>query len=533
MLKEIRCDKFIEPVIEFRKGLNSVLGDDVSTNSIGKSTLLMIIDFVFGGNTFISKNSGSIEHLGDFSFKFKFKFGNEKSYYLRQTANPDVVSVCDEKYNPLNEISTKEYTSILLKNYEINHPHISFRDVVGLFSRIWGKDNYSVDKPLLSFPKEADEISISRIIKLFGLYDKIVETTKKLKDKKDSRKFLNGAIRKNYIPKITKTKFQKNSKQLEDIEKEILDIKENILKFTLNVEELTNKEVIELKVEKSKLLKEQSLILNKIKRLDLNLNQKRIKSKHLDRLSTFFENPNEERIIEIESFHNKISSILTRELTTTKELLEKENQIFIEKIEEIDLKISSLLSNVSSPKYIVDKIYELTIESNKLKNENRFYQEKIDITEEVKEIEIDIDALIGDILTEIEVKINKELIEINEKIHDKGKKIPKIKLGRKTYQFDHSSNTGTGKSYADLIEFDLAILKLTVLPFLIHDSILFKNIEDVAVDKIIEQYSNFGNQIFISIDGIGKYDSKSIKTLNESKVLELSKDRKLFNKDWS
>ena len=136
-------------------------------------------------------------------------------------------------------------------------------------------------------------------------------------------------------------------------------------------------------------------------------------------------------------------------------------------------------------------------------------------------------------MTEIEVKINKELIEINEKIHDKGKKIPKIRLERKIYQFDHSSNTGTGKSYADLIEFDLAILKLTVLPFLIHDSILFKNIEDVAVDKIIEQYSNFGNQIFISIDGIGKYDSKSIKILNESKVLELSKDRKLFNKDWS
>ena len=40
-----------------KNGLNSILGDDVSTNSIGKSTLLMIIDFVFGGNTFISKNN--------------------------------------------------------------------------------------------------------------------------------------------------------------------------------------------------------------------------------------------------------------------------------------------------------------------------------------------------------------------------------------------------------------------------------------------------------------------------------------------
>lgn len=533
MLKEIKCDQFIEPKIEFTKGLNSVLGDDISTNSIGKSTVLMILDFVFGGNTFINKNSGSVRQLGVLTFNFKFLFDDEEFYFSRQTENPEIVTICDEEYNSLSEITLKEYTSLLLRKYEIFYPHTSFRDVVGLFSRIWGKENYSVDKPLLSFPKEADAVSIFRVIKLFGLYDEIVDSTKKLKDKKESKKFLNGAIRKNYIPIITKTIFEKNRRELESIEKEIKDIKENILKFTLNIEELTSKEVIDLKVEKSKLLKVQSLILNKIKRLDLNLNQKRIKSKHLDRLSTFFDNPNEEKIIEIESFHNKISLILTRELKATKELLEDENELFTAKLEEIDLKISSLLSNVTSPKYIVDKIYELTIESSKLKNENRFYQEKIDINEEVKEIEIDIDALTGSILTKIEISINKELVKINEKIHTKNKKIPKIKLERKTYYFDHSSNTGTGKSYADLIEFDLTILKLTVLPFLIHDSILFKNIEDVAVDKIIEQYSSFKNQIFISIDGINKYSEKSIKILKESEVLELSKNRKLFNKDWS
>ena len=533
MLKEINCNQFIKPKIVFTKGLNSVLGDDVSTNSIGKSTFLMVIDFVFGGNTFLSKNSGSIKHLGHFTFNFKFIFENKEFWFSRQTENPEVVSICDADYNILNDITVKEYTAQLLEKYEITYSHFSFRDIVSLFSRIWGKENYSVDKPLLSFPKEPDSDSISRIIKLFGNYHKIIEATEKLKDKKDSKKFLNGAIRKNYIPKITKTTFEKNSKQLEIIEKEISDIKDNILKFTLNIEELTNKEVIDLKVEKSHLLKEQSIILNKIQRIDLNLNQKSIKSKHLNRLSTFFENPNEGKIIEIETFHNKISTILIRELNTTKDILENENEFFISKIEEIDLKISSLLSNVSSPKYIVDKIYELTIESNKLKNENRFYQEKINITEEVKEIEINIDDLIRSILNEIETSINKELVDINEKIHTKDKKIPKIKLDRKTYRYDHSSNTGTGKSYADLIEFDLAILKLTVLPFLIHDSILFKNIEDVAVDKIIEQYSNFENQIFISIDGISKYNKESINILNKTKIIELSKDRKLFNKDWS
>ena len=54
MLREIFCDQFIsqgeirKPIV-FHKGLNSILGSNTGSNSIGKSTFLMIIDFVFGG----------------------------------------------------------------------------------------------------------------------------------------------------------------------------------------------------------------------------------------------------------------------------------------------------------------------------------------------------------------------------------------------------------------------------------------------------------------------------------------------------
>ena len=37
MLKEINCKNFIENPIKFSSGLNSILGDNYSTNSIGKS----------------------------------------------------------------------------------------------------------------------------------------------------------------------------------------------------------------------------------------------------------------------------------------------------------------------------------------------------------------------------------------------------------------------------------------------------------------------------------------------------------------
>lgn len=70
MLKRIKCDKFRTPIVEFYDGLNVIAGDSKAANSIGKSTMLMIIDFVFGGNSYITKNYDAIEALGHHTFFF-------------------------------------------------------------------------------------------------------------------------------------------------------------------------------------------------------------------------------------------------------------------------------------------------------------------------------------------------------------------------------------------------------------------------------------------------------------------------------
>ncbi len=532
MLKEIRCEKFIESPITFEMGLNSVLGDDYSTNSIGKSMFLIIIDFVFGGNSYTRIDSGAFKNVGYQTFNFQFIFNKIPYYYSRNTENPEVVNICDKDYNKISEIDTKTFTSDLKNGYNINND-LSFRQMVNPFSRIWGKDNYNVNEPLLNAVKEPQSTAVNNLIKLFKLYNSIEKTNVAIKSEQESKTILIGAQKKEYITKLTKSEFDKNSIEIKNINDELSDIKENLLNYTLNIEQLTSSELIELKTQKSKLLKSQSLIQNKISRLDLNLDNKSVKSKYFNRLSMFFEKPNEEKINEIESFHNKISKILQRELLAAKSILENENEEFKTEIDKIDLKISSLLENEKSPKFIVDKIYDITIKSNKLETANKFYQEKVDVIEKIKELNESLDSTIADILKQIEEQINNELIRINKEIHTENKKIPFFKLNKKSYSFDHSGNTGTGKSFSDLIEFDLSILKLTDLPFIIHDSVLFKNIQDMSIDKITEQYETFEKQIFIALDGINKFDSKTRDTLNKKCVLQLSESRKLFNVDWS
>ena len=56
MLKEIYSSVIKQKTIKFHKGLNVVLGDNNASNSIGKSTMLLIIDYVFGGDTYIKSD---------------------------------------------------------------------------------------------------------------------------------------------------------------------------------------------------------------------------------------------------------------------------------------------------------------------------------------------------------------------------------------------------------------------------------------------------------------------------------------------
>ena len=77
MLEEIKCEKFKQKSISFKQGLNVVLGTNNGSNSIGKSTLLMIIDFVFGGDDYIYRCKEVRDAIGDHTIYFKFKFNNK------------------------------------------------------------------------------------------------------------------------------------------------------------------------------------------------------------------------------------------------------------------------------------------------------------------------------------------------------------------------------------------------------------------------------------------------------------------------
>ena len=184
MLKEIFCSKFKQPKIVFHKGLNVILGDDNGSNSIGKSTMLLIIDYVFGGDTYAK--SDVIDHIGQHEICFCFEFGEVNSYYKRKTAQSKTVFVTDAHYENEKELSLDDYRKILLQFYNIHDENVSFRNIVGLYSRIYGKDNCN-EKFVLS----ANSNSLS-MIQYRALLKSLVNTLRYKIEKKQKKNVKNG-----------------------------------------------------------------------------------------------------------------------------------------------------------------------------------------------------------------------------------------------------------------------------------------------------------------------------------------------------
>ena len=86
MLHEICCDQFYQKQIVFNPGLSVVLGTNTGDNSIGKSTFLLIVDYVFGGSTYAGATD-IIENVGPHDIYFSFVFGEKTFKFCRNSIN--------------------------------------------------------------------------------------------------------------------------------------------------------------------------------------------------------------------------------------------------------------------------------------------------------------------------------------------------------------------------------------------------------------------------------------------------------------
>ncbi|WP_232326195.1 DUF2326 domain-containing protein [Xenorhabdus hominickii] len=138
-----------------------------------------------------------------------------------------------------------------------------------------------------------------------------------------------------------------------------------------------------------------------------------------------------------------------------------------------------------------------------------------------------------EILSKIAKGLNDNLKLFNTKFYGPDRIPPQLILNDTNYFFEHHSDSGTGKSYANMLALDVSFLYITKLPIVIEDSIVFKNIEVAAIEKIISTLKDIDKQVFISLDQLNVYSEKTRSTLRKAGFIRISRKYPAFKISWN
>lgn len=534
MLTEIFCERFRKQKIEFHEGLNIIVGD--GTNSIGKSALLLVIDFIFGGSDFIDRNKDVISHIEHHRYNFSFSF--EKPYFFaRETKFPKSIYVCNENYDIIKTISLDEYKSFLKQKYIPALKDLSFREFIGTFSRIWGKgnDEISLDlKPLQAHVSDSNIDCVYRLIKIFNQYEDLRNMLITKSEKEQRLKAVRNLFNTDFLPhSIKKKQYDENAKEIEKIKDEVVSIKQNLATFAISIQDIINDRIRELKEEKDVLLAEKFRLDSKRRCLQRNLTSERnFKTSGIKELQEIIPNIDAEKLAQVESFHNNILRIISQDIRKSLMQLDGELTQIETRISQIDEEFANQLSSTDAPTVLIDQVYSLANAYSRRKSENDLYDKEHNLANEIKELIQQIDTTVEATLKDISRKINAAIWGLCRKIYGTAYKPPVFVASAKSCSYSNNDNTGTGATASNLLVFDIAIMNLTPLPILIHDSRLFNGLESSAIDKILPYYNVLSKQVFVALDDTDKLSDESIKLVESNQILSLTSSETLYDTIW-
>lgn len=545
MLKEVYSTAFktyggaVREPIKMNAGLNVVLGTNDGANSIGKSSFLMVLDYIFGGDDYIDKCPDIQDNVKGHTICFTFEWDGEEKYFSRSTIDSNNVNICNENYEVVSTISIKKYRNMLAEAYGTGCEDQSFRGMVSTYFRIYQRDNLDEKKPLDVAKKAKDQGVIDEIIKLFGRFDYIKQLREQEANAKDLQTTLSKSMKHELVPKITERQYKSNVTQIETLNREL----ENLANASdeerldmIGVEKESIDEISRAKEEVVRCRRQYSKIRAEYRAICNNTADKFVGfDEDIELLQDFFPGVDVRRISEIEAFHKKLEGILSQEIDAEKvkiQLLLDEAKSAKESAER-ELARLSHVDRVSEK--LVSRVTEIKAELDLLQRANDVHEKKKDCKVKIEDCREQGADVIRRQLEEIEKDLNIEMERLNEYIYTNGRKAPMIHFSDAgdTYTFRTPNDSGTGTSCRGLILFDLAVMTLTNLPVLIHDSVIHKQIEDHAFGKLLDLYEKSGRQVFIAMDKQSSFGNEVEKTLENAAILHLSKNgNELYGRPW-
>ncbi|WP_317368349.1 DUF2326 domain-containing protein [uncultured Tyzzerella sp.] len=549
MLIEIQCDKFVSngqmrPPIKFHPGLNAILGDEDRSNSIGKSTLLMILDFVFGGDDYIKKCADVQENVLEHTINFTFEFKNKKYCFARNTVDYMHVSKCDSNYEPLEgveKLHIDEYRDFLAEKYEVNTEGLSWRGAMSKFIRVYKRETMDEERPLQAAKAEQIKDAIKKYMQQFGKYAIVEAQIKQAADAEDEKEAFRKSQLYNHIRGAKNQKeYDENEKKIVELVQREKELAENSSQGLLDLDSVQAQRISELNdlliSYRRQRVKVQTQ-LNSIRR-EMIEGKKTFKKTFSD-LEKYFPESEFKALEEVEKFNQSLAKVLTAEFKETEKDLATAYILLGNEIVKIKEQIAEIKSIPNVTQAVLKEYARITSELFNVQEANKNFKTLERLKSLAQEYAQMRDEVIERQLSDIQTQVNSKMREISARIlNNTTQRSPELKLEKLgKYSFSIRDDGGSGAQFRGLITFDLANMEISDIPFIVHDSDLLDPIEKPALTEIIKEYNAVGSrgkQAFVSFRSLDFYAEEAQPIISGCKIIELSSGgNELFGRDWN
>lgn len=545
MLREIRCDEFkdegeVRKPITFHAGLNTVMGASRASNSIGKTTFLLIIDYVFGGRDYVMLNTDVTKNVGQHTICFAFEFDKQFYYFTRSTADSNYVVECDSEYRPKSEskMSLESYCNFLARMYKMDNLNATFRELVSGYFRIYGRYNYDERHPLRAHGNDTMEAGIRRLLQLHDKYGAVGELTELYNQAYEKETTYKNAFKYQYIRGCTRqNEYEANKKKIVELEEKKEQLANQSSQGLLDMDSVQATRLLELKRKLAGFRRQKGKLASQLRAMesDMNIDESSFKRDYGE-LSEFFPEADIRHIEEIDAFHKELKAVLKSEYKDNEKKIKQAMEILDVQIAVLEAETVEINAEPNLTKAVLDDYSSVDREMKNLKDANEYYVKNKQLHEATEDLQKRLDKLVNDTIGDLQTDINIELRKLNQEVCEPNVSAPKIIIkGAKSYSYTITNDTGTGSQTRGMLLYDLQSLENTALPALIEDSMSLKQVADDVILKIFGLFNKSKKQVFIAIDKGESYsdENKVPEILESTTVLELSSGHELFGRSWN
>lgn len=552
MLIEIQCNKFriggkegeVRPPIRFHEGLNAIVGDADRANSIGKSTLLMIIDFAFAGEDYIKKCPDVQAAIQDHTINFTLLFDGTEYSFARRTNDYMYVIPCDRNYVPLQneqKMHIDDYRSFLLDKYHIDAEGLTWRGIMSKFIRVYRRDTMDAERPLQASKEEPIKDSVINYMKQFRRYAIVKAKVDQASSAEKERSSFKVSVDRGHIRMAqTQKEFDANRTLISELEQEENELAENSNRGLLDLDSLQAQQINAIDDQITSYSRQRARVqsqLNAIRR-EMTEGKKSFKRSY-DDLARFFPNVEFKTIEQVDGFHQGLAKVLTEEFRESERELATTHMMLCNEIARLKREKEAIISIPNVTKAVLKRYAEITTHLNNARTANENFATYARLKEVAAKYAQDRDDMITSQMAYIEQAINSQMRQITTRILRTADHIPPVltfdKLSK--YTFETKGDRGSGSQSRGLITFDLANMDVCDIPFIVHDADLMDPIEKSTLTELVREYERVhesGKQVFVSFRSFEFYAAEAQPIIEAHAVIQLATSgNQLFGWAWN